>query len=351
MKEKSLNCREIYLEIIEDYADFISLSRSKEPIWPVHHESAAWYASPYYTRILLETFRKLKKTHSMEEIAKLWRSPTRLMYSRVFLCFGQHSGLSKEEMIELMEYVVTCYCLLKSGDPVNKNKQHIVWSNEKLEKEVKAAPFLKTNLPEEKRVVGKLELNLYYLLELVYFYHHARGHEVHGLYESKGDKILAREYFDVRVPYFGFAKKIPFGELTVLEKTKGLDVEIDLVQHIYSKESIPSKVTEISVERDGKYLKSISEIEDLSKHLSDVIELALEEDKTYSEKDWFKKCVEAYYWSLKPLRDEMEEDWRPPKEQYAFIEKGGHPQPSFAVSHLKPEEIRQRILEKYDLFA
>lgn len=287
----------------------------------------------------------------MEEIARLWRSPTRVMYSRVFLCFGGHSGLSRNEMIELMEYVVTCYCLLKAGDPVNKNKQHIVWSNEKLEGELKAAHFIKTSLPEEKRVVGKLELNLYYLLELVYFYHHARGHEIHGLYKDNGDRILVREYFDVGVPYFDFAKKIPFQELTILEKTPGLNIEIDLVQHLYSKESIPSKVVEISVNKDGGFLKSISEIEKLTRQISDVIRLALEENKAFSEKDWFKKCVEAYYWSLKPLRDELGENWRPPKEQYAFMEKGGHPQPSFAVSHLTPEEIRQRMLKKYDLFS
>lgn len=307
-------------------AEHILEDRGLPPMWPLNIVDGMWYLSKCYVKELYLTIKKLKnKGLSIEEIAKLFKAPSRI--SDLFhLDQFPMEGLTPEERLELINDLVNMLPYYRKEDIFCESGRNILLTHGEVEKLLTKHQFIKVadNGNQLRRIIGKINATTWLYTELITVAHHAYGHEFHGPYPLKNGKILiVREYYDLKVPeVWPFTKELPFEKIILFEVYKNVEIRFDAFNHMESSAPLPQNLQRVLVAIDNltNNLKSVEEIEQLFATTKSLSNKAIDFTKDFTYKDWIKKLIEVHYYSLKPHKDVLSEDWRPSSEIYGFIE-------------------------------
>jgi len=325
-------------ELLDKFTSTIAralLDVSEEPgwyLWPMpifHPTEGNFYLYAPERSFVVDLFHHIKELEKRnlkdEEIARLFKNPSRIA-TLTFTFEGlRHSKLTKQQGIELAIKILRYIGRLRK-DIFCEGKHNIIWTPEKVEKTLDQSPLIdlervsKTQATQIRGRVGKINAGLWLLCEYLYFAHHSIGHEFHGPYQLANGKILVvRDYYDLQNEIWNFSKDFPFNQITSLEIYKGLEIHFDFFNRIRSTTQTPPFLTGICV-RKGGVNGEIIELEELLSAISTIAREAGEYVKELGKAELLKKYVEAHYYIRKPLTDKLEVDWHPPVPVYDFIE-------------------------------
>lgn len=321
-------------EMLDIFSDIIAKSmvtvagkeEARMAIWPAPMANlieAVYYPAKYYPRFFLELTKKLEsKGCSDEEIAKLLKYPSKVAENLWLLQGKGLSQISKEELTEYAIKTLKYIGLLRQGDLFCRDGKNIIWSDTTVKSQSDKIRLLDVEEFELKETVSRLRASLWLYTELLYFAIHAVGHEFHGPYELKNDKILiVREYFDLRIPEIWlYSSKLLFNHIKIFETyDKKLDMKFDIFNRTRSSIAVPDYLKEVCLIVDGKQIEDKKEIEKALMNIQNVMNSGIREITKLDKKKVIEKFAEASFWIAKSLADELNMDWHPPKELYEDI--------------------------------
>lgn len=312
-----------YSPIITDICSIDALhiidDRGEPPLWPLNVVETLWFLGKFYPKELYECIFALKeKGFARQEIAKLFRFPTRLtdLFHFVEIPVEGLTVVQKEELFEEAVKIAEVF----RKDPFCKNGRNEIWSQEKIKEAIKNSNWLEI-APRDKDIVNvlsKLHALMFLYSEFIWVGgRHQLGHELHGPYPLGSGRILfAREYYDLKPAVWPFTNAVPMESFTLLEIYENTSIKLDCYNHLESLESLPQRLKSFAFP-GGDYYQA--------KTIYDGVQRALlkgnEYVENYQKSDWLKKAIEMQTWSIKPLKDVLGMNWYPPTDLLEKAEK------------------------------
>lgn len=330
--------------------------KAPPPVWPVFILEGEWYLYPYFLRELHTTIKLMKgKGYGTEEIAKLFKNPSRITQFMYLFPGISFSDLSVKERIELVDNLLDYIAYYRKGDIFCENGKNILWSDNEIE-EIIGKYELITPSNEDKNkhreLIGKINGSLFNYCEFLHLAKHPFGHEFHGPYKlSDNEVLIAREYYDLKPTLvWSFTKNLPFERVLTLEIYKGIDIYFDFFNHTGSSSSLPQHLQRffIAIDGCGNFITKREELEKLLVNINKIFVDATGFTSIYTTKDWIQKLFEMHYYYLKPFKDILGLDWKPPEKQYKFLETKGISEDFLKASEeigKKPKDESIRMLK------
>ncbi len=169
-----------------------------------------------------------------------------------------------------------------------------------------------------KRSLEKLEAELWLYAEQIYFSNHPLGHEFHGPYETEEGVLLVKEFYDLRPEIWGFTSKLSFKSAKFFEVyKKGTVMSIDFFgRGVDAVKGYRENLLKVYMQVDDAVVTSAAQLKKYVDDLEKVMENGAKEIESLDQKTMLQKYMEIWYWALKPLKEKLNEDWRPPARQY-----------------------------------
>ena len=263
---------------------------------------------------------------TIDEIAKLFKAPSRI--SDLFhLDQFPMEGLKPDERAELFNDLVNMLPYYRKEDTFCESGRNVLVTQGEVEELLTKYQLIKIrddgNGKKLREIIGKLNATTWLYTELITVAHHAYGHEFYGPYPlENGENLIVREYYDLKMPeVWSFTKDLSFEKIILLEIYKNVEIKFDIFNHMESFAPLPQNLRRVLVATDnlGNNLKSVEDIEQLFETISLLSNKSINFTKDFTYKDWVNKLIEVHYFSLKPHKDSLGEDWRPSTEIYEFI--------------------------------
>ncbi len=352
--------------LIDEFCESMAIGgmkRSKEPgldVWPqpVFHAFEGIYFT--HGELLSKLYMLLRlierKGISQFDIAKLFMYPSRathLMYLFLERPANREEVRKRTEVcVKLLEYIT----ILRKNDPFCKHGKNKVWNDETVANTLSSSCMVDLNTFQEqdklRKTISRLIVALSIYCELLYFANLSFGREIHGPYDiRKNDQLIVREYFDLKPPFWKFSKEMSFTTFKLLTVyPNDIEVEFDFVGRFYTKDVLGPKLSQISIEKDGKSFPIESKaLEEILRAVQEIMKKATIEIRDMSKKQLMTKYVEGYFWVLKPLQDIINQDWHPSQELYNRIkteEADTWLIETYKVLATKPEAERLKIMKR-----
>ena len=215
-------------------------------------------------------------------------------------------SLTAIEKIEMMNWLAEILSPFYQKDPFALSGQNILWTEEKIKNQV----FF-PNKAIRSELMAKLDGKLWMYTEMLFSRWHNLAHEFHGPYEVGREKLLVKEWHDLR----GWEQKIfsrfPYKKIVCYEFYRHNKVRIDLHNRLLCKRPLVASLTRCFVEVDGRLLNN-TQIRDIIKRMDGFI---LSGAKYLAGLDRTElKLANAYveFYALKPLAAELGKNWQPP---------------------------------------
>ncbi len=219
--------------------------------------------------------------------------------------------------------------LYRKEDIYCESMRNVLWSREQVKAAVQEHRFWDLASVEDPEalaaLVGRANASLWLYTEFVNAAKHPYSHEFHGPYVlDSQETLIVRHYYDLKpVQVWPWSAKLPFEEVYTLEVYEGINWGFSFFNHTESSSVAPQHLRRFSIalDRPTEYLESIEDIEGLVRACTTALAAANEYVADYSEKDWHRKLLELHFYYLKPFKDRLGVNWRPPKALYEFIEQ------------------------------
>ena len=352
--------------LIDEFCEFMAIAgmkRSKEPgldVWPqpVFHPFEGIYFA--HRELLSKLYMLLRlierKGISQLDTAKLFMYPSRvthLMYLFLERPANREEVRRRTEVCrKLLEYLT----ILRNGNTFCKDGKNKVWDDETVANTLSSSCMVDLNTFQEqdklRKTTSRLIVALSSYCELLYFANLSFGREIHGPYNiGKSNQLIVREYFDLKPPFWKFAKEMPFTTFKLLTVyPNDIEVEFDFVGRFYTKDVLGPKLSQIYIEKDGKAFPiEVKGLEEILRSVQEIMKRATIEIRGMSKQQLMTKFVEGYFWVLKPLQDIVNQDWHPSQELYNRIkteEADTWPIETYKVLATKSEAERLEIMKK-----
>ena len=320
MKKQEENIQEFYIANQEVFSKL-----DDRTIWPL----CAGQLEAYFTDIIsLDLFNKYK-----ENPQKLRKSLSALRP------FTLYSSLSHAEIVglkvkreyediptkqEIIDFYLFFYDILK--EKTNKdifclNGNHRIIRKEDVEKIEQKLSLVKSKDFEIKKEISKLVLTLESLVwTLFYDLFPETGGERHGPYPVGNKKvIMIRDYFNLDSREIWPINNKYSSIKICLKYPKDVGIKINYINQVESVKTLRDNLLSFSIFANGKRIKSIGEITELSKYLANLVEEQSQRVNSLSPMDILRKGSEIYYYRYKNLYKDYNEDWKPPKQVYDRI--------------------------------
>jgi hypothetical protein len=327
MKESSMKLVDKICEVI---ARRIISGRAGSPaIWPIPVMEPYWYLKKAYLRDLYFLLKTLKeKGVQKERIAKLFLSPTRICFNfYYFVNFPlSDSGLSVEERVALLKDLVEFASFYRKEDVFCEKGRDIIWTQKYIKEVLKKYKFIDLAEHEKgkefKELMGQLNGALWLYEEYINVIRHQHSHQFHGPYQLEdGEVLLVREHFDLKPTIiWPFTSELPFDRLTTLEVYRDVKVTLNCFNNIDSSTALPQHLQKVAILENEQQILDLSKVRSYLEEIQKVLTKGYEFTANYTKRDWLKKYIDLTYYSLKPLKDILREDWRPPEEIYRLVE-------------------------------
>lgn len=359
-------------ELLDAFTNTIAttlLGVSEEPgfsVYPMpkfHPSEGCFYLYIPFLKSVHEQLAELtRKGLSDGEAARLFKNPSRianLTYNFEGIRLGvQQGAYTKDDGIGLATRLLRYIGHLRA-DIFCQGNRNIIWAQDKVNNMTKGAPMM--NLAslsqyEQARVrkcMGRINALLFNLCELLYFAHHAIGHEFHGPYAlTKRRKLVVREYYDLKNEFWNFTRSLPCDKITTMEIYEDVDIYFDFFNRCRSTESLPSRLVGLCARMggfDGKPMDNIEKLEQLYNDFLPVVTAGTNYVRQLSRRDLFKKWVEVHFSTLEPIAERLGTNWHPPESVYKMIDETDPPMElveAFKKMSTIPREQQMAILKR-----
>ena len=302
-------------------AEHVSIEKSITT-WPFSIVHGAWYLHKCFPKELLNTIRKLKSRGlSSEGISQLFKNPTRIS-SYLHFIKGPPDNLSSEERLELIRDLVEYLVCYRKEDPLCETGKNILLTENQVS-EVERDLFQPDFGIEQ--LLGGVVGTYFAYTEMLWGANHGLGHEFHGPYPSAdGEKLFVFNYYDLRpMELFPATSRLPFTEIEVGRvytdaSSMFNDTWFDMFGHIFFS---PGSLGRFYVKIDRKLIESKAEIEMALESAFDVLRDEQRLTEAFTERDLIRRWIELYYYSLKPHKEVLGEDWKPSEEVYSHLSR------------------------------
>lgn len=298
--------------------------RGGAPKWPRDLLEWIYYQSNFFPKECYYTLRKLKEIgQTFQEIARLFQYPSTICHWLYHpeAHFGVKDeywakGLSVKEGIEYIEYLVKLLTFLRKEDPFCRSYRNIILSRKEVDQILKTYEFIEIpELRELQVLLSKLNMVLWHYCILLQGGLRVYSQEYHGPYRINKEKMLfVREYSRLRpVEVWRFVSDFPYNKVVFYEIYRGINIQVDILGHYWTSAKPADKLVKIAAIIDGKEA-DIDDIINFSAKCNEVFRKGLAEIKDFEREDWVKKWIELGYLWLKPIKEMLNEDWRPPRD-------------------------------------
>jgi len=312
--------------------------------WPMPILKSTVEASIFSEPVLAKFFYNrvstlLEKGYSFEKISLLF--PYASPLARLMMIFRSRKiwPMTADEKIEVANWLAEILYYHYKKDHFVVSGENILWDSETVNK----LSFLKKDVVRPA-LVAKLDGKLWMYTEMLFSRWHNLGHEFHGSYDikNKKEKLLVKEWHDLKGLGWNIFKNFPYKKIVCYEFYKNNDVSLDLHNRLFSKRPIIQSVTRCVIKADDKILNN-SEVNDLLKKMDDFLLAGAKYLSGMNKKEL--KITNAYmeFYAIKPLADELGENWQPPQELLMKIEEE-----KLGQKEVKLLEILQRHYKKMD---
>lgn len=312
----------------------VSGAKGMPPQWPFSIIETNWYHAQFLPKEIFTIIKALeKKDFDNQEIAKLLWGPSAVTH---WLYIAEHGlgapemrrfeGLTVRQAVEFLEKTIDLFSLQRRGNPFCRNWKNLIWSKERVEQAREKAKFIDVSTGSKAtRFLSNINTILWQYCILIQVGHRNYSQEFHGPYLLEDGRVLfVRDYFNLRpTEVWKFTSVLPFNKLRILEVyKKGTKIRVDLFNHFEITPSPIKSLQRFSVQvDDAKYLESAKEVRNLFKSCNGVIEKGNEFVRNFDKKDWVKKIIEMRYLWLKPTKEILGQDWKPPSEVYTLVKR------------------------------
>lgn len=295
------NLRKLCKRISKDLAE-LHKGDTASALWPFTTNEVEFYVGEFFIKDLYETIEKLKsKGYSDEQIAKLIEKPSKI--AQYFTLFHSAKWLRLEERKKLANNLIDFISYYRV-DPFCSNRTNILKPN------VFNKRLLHLHLETDQEAIEiekSISALLLLYLELLYPTMMRLGHEFHGPYKIKNKLLFIKEFYNLKSQHFKFAKFFPFEKLTLVEEINKKP-EIDFFNHLFYMP--PKKAVAILV--NGKKLPS-QEFKEIFEIVEKKIKKINSLCSNFTKKDWLKSLSKGLFYSIKNLKEKLNENYEPPR--------------------------------------
>lgn len=330
--------KESYMNgLLDEYSTIMAttlLARTKEvghDVWPspiFHPMEGDVYAAKYLFPRLYHDICELRNRMAEEDIARLFLYPSRLARITYLFHACHFSNLPKKERVSLAGTLLSYLTYLRS-DVFVKTGNNIILDEGQLNGLGEGLEIVNLGKARSefalKKFIGKLIALLWSYCEILYFCHHQIGHEYHGPYRMGDQKMLVRDYYELKPVFWDFAVNFPYSRLLLVTLYKGIEIKFDYSNRTYVLGGdLHKNLRGFSVVVDSHSkldrLSTRRQLLRLIKEVKTAVSLSITEVSKLERIDLMKKYGEMFFFATKPLRDALGEDWWPPADFYSDIE-------------------------------
>ena len=310
-------------------SEWIVRGLGQPPLWPRDLMEWCYYLSRFFPCECYQAIHKLKEAgFDDEKIALLFGHPSSIGHWLYFPT--PHFRVSEEywakglylsEGVEFIKEIINFLFLLRKGDAFCQDFRNILLDSQDVKEIVENQKFVETvDAPEILRILPRLNITLWHYCMLLQgglrFFQ-----EIHGPYELNTHEILLiREYARLRpTEVWEFTSNSRYENVSFYEIYEDVKITVDLFGHYWFSATPSKKLVRIAIIADGNNLNK-SEIMTLYKECSRMFEKGNQIIIGFKKQDWLRKWIELGYLWLKPLKDVLGEDWRPPDNVMSIID-------------------------------
>lgn len=325
--------KENILRAYKTLAKFVVFgARGQPPIWPFSIIETNWYYTKFFPYEIYHTIKELEeKGIDIKRISKLCWGPSAISHWFYIVeptlgdpKLNPFEGLTKKEGREFIEKTIELLTYQRKGDNFCRDMKNIILSQNEVDKIYKEKEFLKVNNDSEiKKILHNLTTILWHYTILIQAGHRAYSQEFHGPYDiGKGKSLVVKEFFNLKPGVsandiiWRFSSKIPYEEIKIFEIYKNSKIEIDMFNHY----KISGEMVNFCITGDSNTL-SKKELKTLLKICTNVISEGNKTIKNFSSSDWVEKIINLRYLWLKPHKDILGKDWKPPRNIFNLTKK------------------------------
>lgn len=312
MKRKYPQWIDEYLNSVENCFRSFAISTVRPIDWSLFH--------PYYADLMIKKlFQAIKRQKelgiSFTELASTFQSPTLVGYELLYaLLDAKSAGLKKEERLKLVDFFNN---LLKAKCKRDRYlfESSIVHTQKEIKKIYQKTPWRKA-IPEISDLLGKITSALYSLVwGLFADAYPNQGREIFGPYKIGRRILLMRTYFNLKNnELWTKAKKFKYNKIIIYSIYKNITIKLNLFNHILTKKNLPFHLVSWAFSVDGKFIKSIDELEELKRYLTRIAIFQYKKLQSLEDLQLNKKFIEMRLHEFRDFFKKLKMDWRPSKE-------------------------------------
>lgn len=328
-----MNKKETTLEAYKTLAKFVIYgARGQPPLWPFSIIETNWYYTKFFPKEIYHTIKALEeKGIGIEKIAELCWGPSAITHWFYIIeptlgdpTLNPFEGLTKEEGIEFIEKTIEILSHQRKGDIFCRDMKNILLSDDKVKQILEGKEFIEAgDKPKITKLLRNMTLTLWHYSILIQGGHRAYSQEFHGPYPMEKNKsLLIKDFFnlmpgkDADSIVWNFSLDMPYSKIRFMEIYDNAQIQIDIFNH----PNVAGDLVKFCVVAENSSLSG-EEIKSLSKICGDALSEGNRIIDKFSKPDWVKKIIDLRYLWLKPFKDILGEDWRPPKRVYSLADK------------------------------
>lgn len=326
-------------ELIDNFCEYMArglLDRSKEPaidVWPqpiFNPFIGNYLASDEFLNLLYRIFYESKmKNFLLEDLANLLKYPSRI--SQMMYLFMEDSPNCNEAIKKTMvaTKLLNIIRIMRNSNTFCDNGKNTLLSDKQFDTLINNIKLKEIDELHDsvaiKKTISEMIIALSSYCEFLYFAHMRFGREFHGPYDSSLGIALIREYFDLRPQFWDFAKKFPFKNIRIITiYPEYINIKLDFAGRLLTDEALGPRLKYASIIIDDKEIRlETNELQHIMNLISNSLEDAIQEISEMKREDLIAKWVEGYFWVLYPLREYMDESWKPSIKLYQEINQSG----------------------------
>jgi len=308
-------------------ANHILDDRGEPPLWPLNIVKTLWYLSKFFPREVYITIEKLRERGvSEKEISDFFLTPTRLTY-----IFNQAEfpieGLTAEEGENLFDTFMSYVAFYRKEDIYCDTLRNILWDKGQVIEALNKYEFINSKKCADweslSQLLGKFNSVMWLYTEFINVAKHPYSHEFHGPYIlPHNETMIVRKYYDLKpTEVWPFLIDVPYDIILTLEIYKDANLGFDFLNHSASSVSHPKCLQEffVGVGTEESPVTNFKDLRALLTEYKNTITRGNEAVSEYTDADWLVKLLERHFYYLKPHKDKLGENWKPPKVLYDFV--------------------------------
>jgi len=266
--------------------------------WPFHPAILDSIVAPFVFEELYRLFKLLEdKGYSVERIAKLFKSPTRVATYQYLWSGGGGTirKIPKGKKYYLVSMFTKILRILRHDEPFCENFRNLAWTEREAQAYVtkhKKDMFDIKKQSEAGKLIAKIEGRLMSYCELLYYYMLDFSRFFHGPYLAKGNKIFVKEYLDLQAgEMWDLVSDFPFNHFREIGLyPKEMMIHIFFMGHTHAKPSFPEALERSVLEIDGKPITSVKELKKCYEEMNKVVDkVVVEVTKRHNDEEFLLK--------------------------------------------------------------